>query len=97
MVEKTLADDSYQEGMAKGLAEGEAKGIAKGLAEGEAKGIAKGLAEGEAKGIAKGKAEGELSSRLDIAQNMLASGMSDAQVIQLTGLTKEQVDGLKKC
>ena len=92
MVEKTLADDSYQEGMAKGLAEGEAKGIAKGLAEGEAKGIAKGREEGREEG----KAEGELSSRLDIAQNMLASGMPDAQVIQLTGLTQEQVEGLKK-
>ena len=61
MVEKTIADDNYQEGMAKG------------------------------------RAEGELSKSLAIAHNMLASGMPDAQVVQFTGLTKEQVEGLKKC
>ena len=56
MVEKTIADDNYQEGMEKG----------------------------------------KLFQSLAIAKNMLASGMPDAQVVQLTGLTQEQVDGLKK-
>ena len=44
------------EGLAKGLAEGEAIGLAKGLAEGRAKGEAIGLAEGLAKGRAEARA-----------------------------------------
>lgn len=52
------------EGLAEGLAEGEAKGRAEGLAEGEAKG----RAEGEATGEARGRAEGEALAAAAAAQ-----------------------------
>jgi len=47
--------------------------------------------EGEAKGEEKGRQE----AALQIAKNMLASGMPKDQVISMTGLTAEQLAGLK--
>ena len=58
-----------------------------GFDEGEEKGIAKGMAQGMAKG--------ELNKSLAIAKKMLLGGMSDAQVMQFTGLTQAQLDSLK--
>lgn len=51
--------------------------------------------EGEEKGIAKGRAEGELSKGLTVARNLLAIGMSWPQIMQITGLTEEQLRQLK--
>ena len=55
--------------------------------------------EGEKEGIAKGfaevRAEGELSKGLTIARNLLAMGMSWSQIIQVTGLTEDQLKPLK--
>ena len=47
--------------------------------------------EGEEKGIAKG----ELSKGLEVARNLLAIGMSWPQIMQITGLTEEQLRQLK--
>ena len=51
------------------------------------KGRAEGMAEGMAKGMAKGKAE--------VARNMLAIGMPWSQIVQLTGLTENQLKQLQ--
>ena len=51
------------------------------------KGRAEGMAEGMAKGMAKGKAE--------VARNLLAIGMSWPQIVQLTGLTEDQLKQLQ--
>ena len=63
--------------------------------EGEEKGIAKGRAEGRVEGRAEGRAEGELSKGLTVARNLLAIGMSWPQIMQITGLTEEQLRQLK--
>ena len=62
---------------------------------GMAKGIAKGRAEGLAEGRAEGRAEGELSKGLEVARNMLAIGMPWSQIVQLTGLTEDQLKQLQ--
>ena len=54
---------------------------------GLAEGIEKGLAEGIEKGIEKGKVE--------IAKNLLAKNMPVDAIIDVTGLTKEVVEGLR--
>ena len=46
--------------------------------------------EGEEKGIAKG----ELSKGLEVARNLLAMGMSWSQIMQITGLTEEELKPL---
>ena len=51
--------------------------------------------EGFAKGFAEVRAEGELSKGLTIARNLLAMGMSWSQIIQVTGLTEDQLKLLK--
>ena len=55
--------------------------------------------EGEEKGIAKGRvegrAEGELSKGLAVARNLLAMGMSWSQIMQITGLTEEELKPLQ--
>ena len=53
----------------------------------EKRGMEKGRAEGMAKGMAKGKAE--------VARNLLAIGMSWPQIVQLTGLTEDQLKQLQ--
>ena len=59
--------------------------LAEGLAEGQAKGKAEGLAEGEAKGNEKIK---------QIATNLLKKDYSIEEIVEITGLTKEEIEKL---
>ena len=52
--------------------------------------------EGNQKGKLEGREEGELSKSLSIAHNLLQMGMSLEQVATATGLTKQQLEGMKK-
>ena len=54
-----------------------------------------GIDEGEAKGFAKGEARGSYYKSLDIAKKMLLKGMDDDSIMELTGLTHEQLHQLK--
>ena len=58
-------------------------------------GIDEGVAKGEAKGFAKGEAKGSYQKSLDIAKKMLLKGMDDDSIMELTGLTHEQLHQLK--
>ena len=62
------------------------------LAEREAEGLAKGKAEGIEQGIEQGEAEG----RRKVALRMLKAKMSEADIQQLTKLTKHELELLKK-
>lgn len=65
----------------------ERKGFEAGYADGEAKEIADGTAKGLAKGMAEGKAE--------VAKALLGIGMPAEQIVNVTGLTAEQIEALK--
>ena len=78
-VERTLLDDRYQKGMEEGMEEGMEKGMEKGRAEGREE----------------GRAEGMNLRSLEIARKMLAKGMDDASVMDMTGLTSEEIKLLK--
>ena len=60
--------------------------LAEGLAEGEAKGKAEGLAEGKAEGNEKIK---------QIATNLLKKDYSIDEIVEITGLAKEEIEKLK--
>ena len=45
-------------------------------------------------GIEQGIEQGELAKSLDVAKHLLALGMSVSQIMQVTGLTKEQISSL---
>ena len=78
--ESIKAVDDYYSGLYGSYVEGEEKGIDKGRVEGRAE----------------GRAEGELSKGLTVARNLLAIGMSWPQIMQITGLTEEQLRQLKQ-
>lgn len=67
----------------------------KALTEGRAKGRAEGKAEGIAEGIAEGKAEGRAEGMLEVAKNLLSMDIPILQIMQATGLTQEQIQGLQ--
>ena len=80
---KNSIDTAKREGKEEGLAEGMEKGLAEGME--------KGLAEGMKKGMEKG-----MNKRsLEIARKMLAKGMDEASIMDMTGLTAEEIKLLK--
>ena len=78
-VERTLLDDRYQKGMEKGRAEGMEKGRAEGIEKGRAEGMEKGMSQ----------------RSLEIARKMLTQGMDEAMVMDMTGLTAEEIKQMK--
>lgn len=51
--------------------------------------------EGNEKGIKQGIEQGKLSTSLAVAKNLLALGMPVGQIMQVTGLTKDQISSLQ--
>ena len=58
-------------------------------------GIAEGMKQGMEKGRAEGIAEGMNLRSLEIARKMLAKGMDEASIMDMTGLTAEEIKLLK--
>jgi predicted transposase/invertase (TIGR01784 family) len=54
------------------------------------------LTEGKQEGIALGEQRGTLNSRLEIANRMLMRGMAIEDIIDLTDLTREQIQAIRK-
>ena len=67
-----------------------------GKEEGLAEGMEKGLAEGMEKGMAEGMEKGMNQRSLEIARKMLANGMDAATVMEITGLSAEEILLLKR-
>ncbi|HFI0612312.1 TPA: hypothetical protein ACGO8E_000295 [Streptococcus suis] len=55
----------------------------------------RGQEEGMAQGLQKGRAEGMLDGQLKIARQMLSKHFADELIKELTGLSQEDLDGLK--
>ena len=82
-VERTIQYDSFQKGKEEGKEEGRAEGMEMGMKQGMEKGRAEGMEEG-------------MSQRsLEIAKKMLAKGMDEASVMDMTGLTADEMKQLK--
>ena len=58
-------------------------------------GLVEGRAQGLDQGRAEGRAEGRVEGRVEVAKNMLAAGMDDNVIAQMTGLTIAQLQALK--
>ena len=63
--------------------------------EGIAEGKEIGMKEGMEKGREEGRAEGMSLRSLEIARKMLAKGMDEASIMDMTGLTSEEIKLLK--
>ena len=66
-----------------------------GIAEGKEIGMKEGMEKGMEKGREEGRAEGMNLRSLEIARKMLAKGMDAASVMEITGLSAEQMQQLK--
>ena len=62
---------------------------------GKEEGMEKGIAEGMEKGMKQGMEKGMNLRSLEIARKMLAKGIDDASVMDMTGLTAEEIKLLK--
>ena len=67
----------------------------KGLQEGREEGLKKGMAKGLEKGLKKGLEKGHKDEKLEIAKKMKQKGMELATIIELTDLSKEEVENLE--
>ena len=66
-----------------------------GIAEGMEIGLEKGMKQGMEKGMKEGMEKGMSQRSLEIAKKMLAKGMDEASVMDMTGLTAEEIKLLK--
>ena len=66
-----------------------------GIAEGKEIGMKEGMEKGMEKGREEGRAEGMSLRSLEIARKMLAKGMDEASIMDMTGLTVEEIKMLK--
>lgn len=66
------------------------QGLEQGLQEGLAQGLEQGLEQGLREGLEQGKKE----ERLDIARRMLEAAMPVGQIVDLTGLSMEEIESL---
>ena len=85
---KNSIDTAKREGKEEGLAEGMERGLAEGMERGLAEGMEKGMAEGMEKGMNQRSQE--------IARKMLANGMDAVTVMEITGLSAEEILLLKR-
>ena len=68
---------------------------AKSLKEGIEAGKAQGLQEGKAQGLQEGKAQGLQQSKIEIAKKMLSKGMPLDLIVEMTGLSEEEIKKLE--
>ena len=69
---------------------GRKEGLEKGRAEGLEKGRAEGMEQGRAEGMEKGRAEG----RIDAARKMKAKGFTVEDIVDITGLSSQEIEAL---
>ena len=91
--EKALRDElSFRKAaLEKGLREGRAEGREEGREEGRVLG----KEEGRAEGIVEGLEKGMLQEKLNTAKKLLQKGMALSEVAEITGLSSEEIEGLR--
>ena len=88
-------EKGMKQGMEKGMKQGMKQGMEKGMKQGMEKGMKQGMKQGMEKGMKQGMEKGLEQRSLEIARKMLAKGMDAASVMEITGLSAEQMQQLK--
>ena len=98
-ISETQFSAGVERGKSLGLAEGKSLGLAEGKSLGLAEGKSLGLAEGKSLGLAEGKslglAEGSRQKAFETARMLKQFGDSVQKIVQVTGLTVQEVETLK--
>ena len=88
-------EEGREEGKKQGLEEGKKQGLEEGKKQGLKEGKKQGLEEGKKQGLKEGKKQGMKEAKITIAQNMLQNGEKIEKIIDITGLSKEEIEKLK--
>lgn len=59
-------------------------------------GIAEGLKKGREEGLVKGREEGRVEAVASVVRNLIASGMNDELILTATGISREELDEIRK-
>ena len=86
MLVNTIERDARYDGWKAGIAEGKSLGLAEGKS--------LGLAEGKSIGLAEGKVRGSRQKALETARILKQFGDSVQKIVQVTGLTVQEVEKL---
>ena len=92
---KNSVDTAKRQGIAEGMEKGMEKGMKQGMKQGMEQGMEQGMKQGMKQGMEKGMKQGMEQRSLEIARKMLAKGMDAASVMEITGLSAEQMQQLK--
>ena len=76
----------------RGISQGIEQGLEQGIAQGIEQGLEQGIAQGIEQGLEQGIEQGEKKKQIEIAKNMLQKNMSINDIIEITGLTKEEIE-----
>lgn len=68
----------------------------RGLERGMQKGLEQGMQKGIQQGIQQGQQQGERTAKIETARNALAMGLTIDQIVQITGLNKEELESMQK-
>ena len=90
----TISETQFSAGVERGLAEGKSLGLAEGKSLGLAEGKSLGLAEGKSLGLAEGEVRGSRQKALETARILKQFGDSVQKIVQVTGLTVQEVETL---
>lgn len=86
--------EGIQQGIEEGLLQGIQEGIQQGIEEGLQQGIQEGLQQGIEEGLHQGILEGQRAARQEIARQMLQKGFDKHAIIEMTGLSQEELQHL---
>jgi len=90
-----ILKDNIYTSRGEGLLEGREMGRKEGLQEGMEKGMERGRKEGIEEGMKKGMEEGMKKAKMQIVTNLMLSGTDIELVMEVTGMTKEEIDNLR--
>lgn len=81
-----------KEGIREGIREGMKKGMEKGRKEGIEEGMKKGVEKGLKKGIEEGVKKGREEAMVQMAKNLMSAGADIDLVMEVTGMTREEIE-----
>ena len=87
--------EGMQMGRQEGMQMGRQEGMQKGRQEGMQKGRQEGMQKGRQEGMQMGRREGTSETLHNLAQNMVAEGLSIETIMRITGLSEKEVQVLR--
>ena len=93
-MDRHILENTMTTARGEGKLEGYEEGKAQGREEGRKEGREEGRKEGREEGREEGRTEGARQKALEIARKMKEQGVPDESIIEITGLTKEELSGI---